>query len=346
MSDSVLIIAPFLIYGLFALWCLIKNKILVAVQSYPPESVDAIIYEQILGKKVSRRGIAAGILQLCQEGYLNLHFNDNKLDVLLVNEYNGLGENRMLVDEMFKNNTEVWGQEGSIVVYPVYHLSEKKMRQEFINDMNSTSGYTGFVSRYDKLNAIIWRIVNVIAMGGLLLIGMGRSHSSSITSAAVVMVLFLYVGFKIFDTKMVEKEIVGIVFSVIWTFLLINMFLGSLFTLGKTALIIDIVLCILTGFLVYGKKIDRGFIREKECLAGFFRGLSIFGGSRRQALELSEGDPDRFYEVLPYLCAINRHKGWINLHRQLKPQKPEWLIGEEDFNMDTLAKCIDELYML
>lgn len=324
---------------------IIKSNINSETEVYPPTGNSAIEFQKYSGK-FTTRGIAALILQLCREGVLKLSLTDDKLDILLIDEYKGFDQSKKsILNFMFSNNNEVCGIGDEIVAYPVYHLTEKSVSEDVTSEiirnvkMSTKQNKSRInVPEKEQKRVAVWAAAEIIVVAILLVY-----PSMEKSLIALFMSLFVHRGIILAEAAISESNTPGFAFGCFWIvfviYALINLAgIGSAPIIGEAVLSAAIFI-----FFMTGRKKDSVFDREKRIYKSFIKLL----GKSKKNIEINEKfsriNPGRLYELLPYVCAVGKHKNWIEQHERLECDKPDWIVADKEFDYSVLEECVDKL---
>lgn len=324
-----------------------KKNIGCEMEIYPPTDKSASLFEKCAGKKITSRGIAAAIIELCSAGVLKLNLVGDKLDILLINEYRGHDEiKKTILDYMFKDNNEVEGLDNGIIAYPVYHLTEKSISADVTKDLLKRLNELN-VSRKGYKNVSAGRKSIILAAAAfqisvtIIFMIMGQMEGIIVS---VLIGFFIMMGFKIFDDSMSKYSVSNIIFSVFWMVFVFFWICGffkdniSLFVLVEAYVAAFIYL-----YVNLWKKEDISRERDRQLYNGFIKLLNKSKKNSEINANYSLANPKRIYEVLPYVCAVGKHKQWIEQHRNIPYETPEWIASDKEYDYDVLEECVDKL---
>ena len=317
-------------------------------EAYPPMHESALLMERVKNGKVTSKSIIAAIIELCDAGFLMLHKSGEEFEVLKLRDYEGNDRYKSkLMNIMFDGTNELSGVENSIVAYPVYRLSKdgslKVKTKELIDEINSDyipDKRRGYIN-LDNKDMRIWVSLGTALIEGIVLVTtMFRTDVIS----ALFLIPFIYIGINILVDPVRKNRIPTLVFGTFWSIAIFNMLTGIVRTpAGNIALVLAIIAIAISYLLDINKKIDIKYFREKQVLSRF---MKLFGNRRKEEnLQFSHMNPKRFYEVLPYVCALNKQDKWMDIHKDIEIEKPDWIETEEEFSSQTIQDCVEALVL-
>lgn len=318
------------------------------VEAYPPTAESALLTERIKGGKVTSKAIVAAIIELCEDNYLMLHKSAEEYEVLKLRDYEGNDRYKSkLMKVMFDGTNELSGVENSIVAYPVYKLTKdgslKAKTKELIDEINkeyipdNRRGYIGLENKDMR----IWIGMGTALIEGIVLVTAGfRSNVIS----ALFLIPFIYIGINLLVDPVRKNRVPTLVFGTFWSIAIFDMLTGIVRTAtGNIALVLAVIAIIASYLFDINKRIDIKYFREKQVLARF---LKLFNANRiKENLQFSSMNPKRFYEVLPYVCALNKQDKWMDMHKEVEIEKPNWIETEDEFSSQTVKDCVEALVL-
>lgn len=326
-----------------------EDKKIVHSQAYPPTRESAIWIQKIAGKKVNERGIVAAIIELCREGCLKINKEGGNYDVLKISDYEGRDTYKQkIMSAMFDGNEELSSAAESIIAYPVYHLTrdgklKEKVREiiKQINDEHKTAKGNGGYYRRDSKK---WKIASIVLLEILM---MNYMHGSNELVTSLVMIPFLAVGTRFIDeisfNKINNKSIMILFFALVWFCIIFDVMFSLVDGLdGKASMVFATIMIIISYIINVLRKKPASFANEKHVLNGFLKMIKDKHEVQNN-LGYSKANPNRFYEVLPYVCALGEEKRWINQHKDLEIERPDWIISDEEDSQNLMQECIDTL---
>ena len=201
--------------------------------------------------------------------------------------------------------------------------SLKAKTKELIDEINSDyipDKRRGYIN-LDNKDMRIWVSMGTALIEGIVLVStMFRTDVIS----ALFLIPFIYIGINILVDPVRKNKIPTLVFGTFWSIAIFNMLTGIVRTpAGNIALVLAVIAIAISYLLDINKKIDIKYFREKQVLSRF---MKLFGNRRKEEnLQFSHMNPKRFYVVLPCVCALNKQDKWVEMHKDIEIEKPDWI---------------------
>ncbi len=317
------------------------------LEAYPPENDSALFLERVEGKRISERGIVAAIIELAKEGYVKIQKTGEDYDVLLIREYDGKDfYKRQLMEAMFDGNNELTGTEDSIVAYPVCHLTKdgdlkirlKEILKRINMEKQSGKKKIVFPDNKEKKYWLLWSVILIE------LVLMCAIPFKSISVQAILFVPFIYIGLKMITDGLEKDDAIRLILGLVWTIFVGNVIRGMVVGgLGQTALILSYIAVVISYFTTALEWVNDRLQKERKALASFRRMLKGSKKINELSRSYTLANPERFYEVLPYVCAIGKQDVWLKQHKDMEIGRPDWLIAEDGEDIAGLQECVDTL---
>lgn len=323
----------------------VKNRRELDVQAYPPTGESAILTEKIAGKKITGRGLVAAILELCEEGHIKIKKNNKSIDLLKISDYEGVNRyKKQIMSNLFEGAKDYYGADDAIMAYPLLHLSKDALSRERLKDIlkqiNSDYKNRRIRGHFKKADTA-WKIISAVML--LMIVIVNRNTVDVEMLGVLFFIPFLYAGIYLFTDGIERLDTFVIIFASIWSLAVTKMLLAMMTVTGKIEFIFGIVMIVLSYYINMMRGSSFSFQSENKSLRQFLAMINGSAKTKEMNRHYSELNPNRFYEVLPYVSALGKQEKWIKQHKDIKVEKPDWIITEEEYDLDTISECVEQL---
>ena len=343
---------PTIIFFIFFLYSYAKRHGMgdyvgsVSPQYHPPQGLTLLQSGVIYDKFADKRDFSAAILELAQDGYIeifdkkkgtNPYVKNNHKDTLLLSEE----QSYLLNIILFSDSDEYMLEKDS---YETEHISEHlNTVNEILYSWTVTNGYM-----HKNPSKLRYKYLNIAVMAMLPLVLMSFYVSYKIygpeESIKLFMVsIFIFLGLLVTVATLMKKAYLPALFGVVW----ITLSMWGLFytTEADINIIYTPVLMfpVLTVSIWYffrkiGPYKQKGLDTYRHLL-GYKEFIQKV--EKDKIGHFLKQDPLFLDKILPYAVLFDLSKHWLNFYSIFDTDQPKWYHGDID-HIDTISKTIQE----
>lgn len=327
------------------------EKIDKGISFYPPEEFNSLEVGYLYKGIADSQDITSLFLYLLKDGYIKIKKEEkNKYKIIKLKDYRGNNkEEKYFFEKLFNNNEEIDNETKLKELKDIketilkqinsnhnkYKIFEEKASNKsiFIISLLSITFLVITIPPVYSYYGFIKTAISLLLTGGtLMLLGLlamsneriyiKNKKYSFILSASMLMVWILGFG--------------GIPFATIIMPSLANDYLYAFIFLEGTISIIGMLISLkyLPKRTKYGTKI----LGELQGLKSF---IELAEKENIENIVLNE---ERYFEeILPYAYAFGLSDDWIKKFDEIKIKKPEWYETKQEFKINDLKLCINEI---
>ncbi len=318
----------------------------VAAQYHPPQGLTLLQSGVIYDKFADKRDFSAAILELAQDGYIeifdkekstNPYVKNNHKDTLPLSE-----EQKYLLNTvLFSDSDEYMLEKDS---YETEHISEHlETVNEMLYDWTVTNGYM-----HRNPSKLRYKYLNIAVMAMFPLVFMSFYVSYKIYGPEEAMKLFMasifiFLGLLVTVATLMKKAYLPALFGIAWMALSIW---GLFYTTEADINIIYtpvLMFPVLTVSIWYFfRKI--GPFRQKGLdtyrhLLGYKEFIQKV--EKDKIRHFLKQDPLFLDKILPYAVLFDLTKHWLNFYNIFDTNRPKWYHGDIE-HIDTISKAIQD----
>ncbi len=308
----------------------LKNK-----AYYPLSKFSSTKFAMLFQNFNYKYAISALLLELCNEGYIEIIHDNKELKIRMIKKYNSYDRNKkLLFDKLFENGTlfsknikkddfdEVYDHIYKNVSREVYLLKKVTFKDKLITFIMYALCFICYLAPYKLYLVYNTTFMNFICLFSFLIVFICR----------------------VSNKKLEENH--SLFVSEFCIFLPALLFLVRFYNINYV-IIIYVILSSIASYINYYLAVKFNPSRRFNRIYSHFNDFYAYISSLKSndLVKISLKHPNYIYDILPYAYSINQLKKWLVKFETLNIQKPSWFKTNREFRIDTFDEELSDIML-